>query len=199
MKNKIPIFRNSSFSQGLWQLQSAKTQYSCNSLRFLLILYNTSTLKQIIWNCEFHWVPSVCHNHDILRFLHCMMFQTIQTIYFLNAYHLVITMTKAKTYKKTNKKTKTVFLRPKICYTFEKQGAQGYQIWHFPQNFHNNSLPNIFHQNQFSTCLLIVWTFEFQDYFTPWLYILVEYLFEFWLNILLHPVLVECWSKSSSP
>ena len=41
MKNKIPIFRNSSFSQGLWQLQSAKIQYLCNSLRFLLILYNT--------------------------------------------------------------------------------------------------------------------------------------------------------------
>ena len=32
---------------------------------------------------------------------------TIQTIYFLKAHHLVMTMTETKTYKKTNTKTKT--------------------------------------------------------------------------------------------
>ena len=42
---------------------------------------------------------SICLNY--------MMFQTIQTIYFLKAYHLVMTMTETKTYKKTNTKTKT--------------------------------------------------------------------------------------------
>ena len=38
---------------------------------------------------------------DISIYLHCMMFQTKQTIYFLKAYHLVMTMTETNTYKKT--------------------------------------------------------------------------------------------------
>ena len=42
-----------------------------------------------------------------LRFLHCVMFQNIKIIYFLKAYHLVMTMTKTKTCKKTNAQTKT--------------------------------------------------------------------------------------------
>ena len=44
---------------------------------------------------------------DISIYLHRMMFKTIQTIYFLKAYHLVMTLTETKTYKKTNTKTKT--------------------------------------------------------------------------------------------
>ena len=38
--------------------------------------------------------------------LHYMMFQTIQTINFLKAYHLVMTMTETKTYKKNKYKDK---------------------------------------------------------------------------------------------
>ena len=44
--------------------------------------------------CTFVTSFSIC--------LHYMMFQTIQTIYFLKGYHLVTTMTERKTYKKTN-------------------------------------------------------------------------------------------------
>ena len=51
--------------------------------------------------------PSVRPHGDISIYLHCMMFQTIQTIYFLKAHHLVMIMTETKSYKKTNTKTKT--------------------------------------------------------------------------------------------
>ena len=51
------------------------------------------------------------HGHisfpPLTTYLHCMMFWTIQTIYFLKAYNLVMTMTETNTYKKTNTKTKT--------------------------------------------------------------------------------------------
>ena len=66
------------------------------------------------------------------------MFQTIQTIYFLKAYHLVMTMTATETYKNTNTKTKThthtdkdkykVLPRPNVCYIYQKQGVQGFKI-----------------------------------------------------------------------
>ena len=74
----------------------------------------------------------------------------------------------------TQTKTNTTCFQDPMYAIFLKQGVQGYQIWHFHKkcppkfstkystDFHNNCLPNIFHQNQFSTCLLIAWIFEYR-------------------------------------
>ena len=56
-----------------------------------------------------------------------------------------MTMTKAKTYKKTNTKC---FQDPKYAIFWKSRGFQDIK-------YANNFLPNIFHQNRFSTCLLI--------------------------------------------
>ena len=101
--------------------------------------------------------PSVVHNCDILPFLHCMTFETIQTIYFLKAYHMVMSLTNTKTNTKTQTQTQThtmcfkesmyaIFSERKglkhftkcfkdSMYILRKQGVQGYQIWPLNQKF----------------------------------------------------------------
>ena len=113
---------------------------------------------------------------------------------------MVMTMTETKTYKKTNTKTKAqtqtqkkykVLPRPNVCYIFEKQGYQKlhflpkFSTQNFPTkfstehfspkkisqtNFHNNIL-----QNQFSTCLLMAWIFEFRTVNLVYFKILIDF------------------------
>ena len=70
------------------------------------ILRKSTILGQFVDQHYFHFIVRRLHG-NISIYLHRMMFQTIQTIYFLKAYHLVMTMTETNTYKKTNTKTKT--------------------------------------------------------------------------------------------
>ena len=51
--------------------------------------------------------PSPTVTSPSISTVHSMMFLTIQTIYFLKAYHLVTTLTETKTYKNINTNTKT--------------------------------------------------------------------------------------------
>ena len=100
-------FKKRSFRKVLIpQIQSTHQCFQTNS-KFSIMFF------QFLGNCEsqqsfvdlltssvFTWL-FVCFHGDLSIYLHRMMFQTIQTIYFLKAYHLVMTMTETNTYKKT--------------------------------------------------------------------------------------------------
>ena len=85
-----------------------------------------------------HVCLSVCpsvHRRDISLFHLYNMCKTMQTIYFLKAYHLAMTMTETKIYKKKNTNTKTHRQRQiqsdsktQCMLFFQKQGVQGFKI-----------------------------------------------------------------------
>ena len=77
---------------------------------------NTSQNSSSIFTCLY--VCMYVFKRDISIYLHCMMFQTIQTIYFLKAHHLVMIMTETKSYKKTNTKTKTQTKTETNCFQY---------------------------------------------------------------------------------
>ena len=78
-----------------------------NLISFLLRIFNNNNHCEFCSQfTEFQLYIHMCVclsvlKRDISIYLHRMMFQTIQTIYFLKAYHLVMTLTETKTYKKT--------------------------------------------------------------------------------------------------
>ena len=51
----------------------------------------------ICWPALFSLIAAVCLHGNISIYLHCMMFQTPKTIYFLKAHHLVMKMTGTNT------------------------------------------------------------------------------------------------------
>ena len=81
--------------------------------------------------------PSPTVTSPSISTVHSMMFLTIQTIYFLKAYHLVTTLTETKTYKNINTNTKTKAHRQRQIQSapktqcmlyFQKEGVQGFRI-----------------------------------------------------------------------
>ena len=78
--------------------------------------------------------------------LYYMMFQTIQTINFLKAYYLVMTMTKTETYKKTktHRQRQTQNASKTQCMLFfQRQGFQGFKILYWLSSCDDKDKPPI--------------------------------------------------------
>ena len=87
-------------------------------------MFSIHQLSNAIVACLF--VP---HGNISIR-LHYMIFWTMQTIYFLKAYHLVMTMVKTETYKKKKTQRHRQIQRPKVFQQKISQTFFSKQIFH---------------------------------------------------------------------
>ena len=86
-------------------------------------------LVSISWEA----VSSICcffRLYPVWQYLHLFPLYDVKnhTISFLKAYHLVIIRQR---HVKRQRQKKPMLQTPNLCYTFDKEGVEGYQIWHF--------------------------------------------------------------------